>query len=378
MRILYLSGYTQPSHHRKVEILANAPGLEILHVVQSGNGKASGLYPSADGQREYRVQVVPVRSIGRLGDPHRTIHWPPKFEMAQFKPHLIHCEHEQESLMAAEVALTRTISAPHAPLILYAWQNIQRRRKLAVRLVSQFTLHSAQHIICANQEGVHVLQCQGYRGGTSVMPLFGLDTRYVYRRSSPELRKKLHLTGFVVGFVGRLVPEKGVDLLLHAVAQIPDWIHILVIGDGPAKAALETLATQLGLGEQCHFVGGVAYDRVPDYISLMDLLVLPSRTTPQWKEQFGRVMVEAMACQVAVVGSDSGAIPEVIGEAGLVFPEGDVAALAAIIHRHSSQPDLCTAIGRQGYLRAVELFSVERLASQILDIWHRLSESGRQ
>jgi L-malate glycosyltransferase len=372
MRVLVISGYNHPSHHRKVELLADAPDVEILHILPPGSGKTTGLHPSANGQRTYRVQMVPIRSLGQPGDPHRTIHWPPAFSLRHFKPHLIHCEHEQEGLMAAEVALARSVAAPRTPLILYSWQNILRQRRFPVRLLSAFTLRSAQHIICASQEAVQVLRQQNYHGGTSVMPLLGLDTRYFSPQPAEALRQRLNLSDFIIGYAGRLVPEKGIDILLRAAAQCRAAVRVVIIGSGPEQGQLQALAAQLGLQDRYRFVGPVAYDEMAVYLSALDLLVLPSRSTAHWKEQYGRVLVEAMACKTAVAGSDSGAIPEVIDAPACIFPEGDAMALAALIDRLASAPLLLHALAEQGYHRALTHYTVEHLAASILPIWRSL------
>ncbi len=372
MRVLILSGYNHPSHHRKVELLANAPEVEILHVLPPGSGKLTGSASSADGQRTYQVQIVPLRSLGKPDDPHRIFHWPPLLKLRSFQPHVIHCEHEQEGLLAAEVALLRSVLRPGTPLILYAWQNILRQRSRAVQLLSDFTLHAAQHMLCASREAVTVLQRQGYRHGATVMPLMGLDTRYFYPRSAGPVRQRWNLNGFVVGYAGRLAAEKGIDTLLQAVALCRTPVHLMLIGAGPEHSHLLELAAELNLQERCHFSGAIAYDAMPDYLSALDLLVLPSRTLPHWKEQYGRVLVEAMGCQVPVVGSDSGAIPEVIGSAGRLVPEGDAAALAAVIDELAQQAELRTSLAQQGYARAISQYSVERLAADIPPIWRRL------
>jgi glycosyltransferase involved in cell wall biosynthesis len=376
MRILYLSGYTHPSHHRKVELLADAPDVEILNVNGLNCGRTPGRYPSANGRRSYTMRVLPTAAIGR-SDVHRTVYWPPRFGIRQFRPHLIYCEHEQESLMAAEAALVRGVCAPGTPLILYSWQNLVRPRGLPVAAVCAFTLAAAQHVFCASSEGIEVLRRQGYRGGASVIQQMGLDTRLFYPKTTDALRTQLGLKGFVVGFIGRLAPEKGIDTLLHAAARMQSPIQVLIVGSGPERAALQTLAGQLGIVERCRFVEAVPQEDLVDYMVALDLLVLPSRTAVNWKEQFGRVLVEAMACRVAVAGSASGAIPEVIGDAGRIFPEGDASALAAILDELANAPDLRHALAEAGYRRALESYTIERLAERTLNAWRQLAGDVR-
>lgn len=203
------------------------------------------------------------------------------------------------------------------------------------------------------------------------MPLTGVDARYIAPRPAEAQRASLGLGGCVVGYLGRLVPEKGVDVLLRAVQACPAPVSVLIVGDGPEKARLQALAAQLALGDRCRFLPAVPYDEVPNYLSALDMLVLPSRTTPRWKEQFGRVLAEAMACRVAVIGAESGAIPEVIHDAGRTFPEGDVAALAGVLAELAGDDAQRRALAERGYQRARALYSVETLAGQLLDVWRR-------
>jgi L-malate glycosyltransferase len=374
MRILFISGYNHPSHHRKVELLADSAEVEIVHILGPESGRTSGTYLSANGQREYKIHILPVRQLGHAGDPHRVIHWPPRFGLREFKPDIIHCEHEQESLMAAEVALARDALAHTTPLVLHSWQNILRHKSLSVQLVCAYTQHAAQHILCGNQEAADVLRQEGYRGGITLTNILGLDKRLFYPKAVPDLRAQLGLDGMIIGYFGRRVPEKGIDTLLHAIPRLQSQPQVIIGGSGPETNKLIALAQQLGIAGQCHFLDGdaIPYDSLADYINLLDILVVPSRTTPNWKEQLGRVVLEGMGCRVAVVGSSSGAIPEVIGTGGRIFSEGDPEALSHILDELIARPELRLELAEQGYRRVLECYSVERLAEDVMDVWRSL------
>ncbi len=377
MRVICITGYNHPTQHRKIELLANAPDVEILNIEGTRCDRTTGIYPSADGKRTYTLKILPFHQFGKPGDPHRGIYLPISSKLLQFKPDLIYSEHEQESLIALEITMLRSLFAPRVPLILYSWQNTLRQRSLPVRIVCAITLHAAQHVFCASSEGVEVLRRQGYRGSSSVVQQIGLDTRYFYPKPADKLRARLNLRGFVIGCIGRLVREKGIDTLLHGVALAQSPLQVLIVGDGPEKDTLETLAQHLGITERCRFVEAVPYELVVDYMNALDLLVLPSRTTPNWKEQFGRVLIEAMACKVNVAGSDSGAIPEVIGDAGRIFPEGDANRLAIILDELAMGPDLRHTLAERGYRRVMDCYTVEQLAEKTLDTWRSLIDSGK-
>lgn len=364
MRVLFIAGYQHAAYHRKIELLADAPDVELLHITVTGYGRESGMYSSASGKGSYRVKTFRPQWLGARSDPHRSFLWTLDFAMRAFKPDLVQAESDLEALGTAQVSLARKWFAPQSKLIHYSWQNISRPRNFLVRWLTNLSLQSADHITCASAQAAEILPVQNYRRATSVMPLVGVDSRFFKPATKPRASE------FSVGYVGRLVREKGLDDLLHAVARTP--ASLLIVGDGPEKNNLRALAQALPLSERCRFVDAVAYEAVADYLNEMDVLVLPSRTTSHWKEQFGRVLVEAMGCRVVAVGSDSGAIPEVIGDAGAIFPESDVDALAAILNRLAANPEMLESMRERGYRRALENYSVERLAERTLDIWREL------
>jgi glycosyltransferase involved in cell wall biosynthesis len=112
------------------------------------------------------------------------------------------------------------------------------------------------------------------------------------------------------------------------------------------------------------------------WMAALDCLVLPSRTTPRWKEQFGRVLVEAMACEVAVVGSDSGEIPRVIGGGGVVFPEGDTAALGRGLEALAGSTELRRRLGAAGRARVLTTYTQEKIVADTLAFYQALVPRG--
>jgi glycosyltransferase involved in cell wall biosynthesis len=375
MRILVFAGYTHPSQHRKIELLADEPDFEIIHLAGSDAGRVPGGQPSATGQRSYTLHTGKVYSLGKPGDPHRSFGWPPFDEFVRFRPEIVHYEGEVESLGAAEIVLIRALLARQARLVLTTWQNILRPRSLLVQLINDLNLSAATHILCASQEADHVLRQQGYRRATSILPIIGVDPSRFFPQPAATARERLGLglDGFTIGYVGRLVPEKGVDDLLRAVARLTFRCILLIIGDGPARGALEALAAELGIAAHCRMIGPVPHEDLAGYLNALDLLVLPSRTTTHWKEQLGRVLLEAMACRIAVLGSHSGAIPEVIGDPDGIYAEGDVPGLAARIAQLAAEPEYRHARAESGYHRALERYSTEHLARATAAVWRSLA-----
>ena len=362
LRILYIARYHRADQARKIELMAGQPDLALWLIRpdywQDEYGRAR-LPSNWSG----RYQILSIPMIGRPNDPHRALYRTVTFAMRSIRPQIVHAEEEPDSLAALQIAFARKLFAPSARLILHTWQNINRPKSPLVKWVTKVSLGSADAVLGANREAVAVLGQMGYAGHASVLPPQGVDTRVFRPRDSAPS------DDFTVVFVGRLAPEKGLDILIEAIRIIGRPVRLLLAGGGPHQGVLEAQAREVGLREQVQFVAPLPSEGLAELLAGANALVLPSRTTPVWKEQFGRVLIEAMACRVPVVGSDSGAIPEVIGDAGLIFPEGDAAALAACLRRLMGSFALCRELGDRGYERATAIYSQERIAEETADFY---------
>ena len=147
----------------------------------------------------------------------------------------------------------------------------------------------------------------------------------------------------MVGFTGRFVEEKGIDTLLEAFIRSTRRWNLLFVGGGPLAVRIESLRLRYPVAVQ--LVRDVHHDDMPAYLRAMDLLCAPSRTTAHWQEQFGRMLIEAMACGVPVVASDSGEIPHVVGDAGVLIPEDDLVQWTETIDRLLADPDAAQRAG---------------------------------
>lgn len=185
--------------------------------------------------------------------------------------------------------------------------------------------------------------------GSRVVTAMGLKATKVPLGYDPDLfhiqpiekraatRARLGLTAPTVAYFGRLVPEKGVHLLVDALAAMPNRNWQLLLDDFSASGGtyvrdLSRRIKERGISDRVVFFTSTHED-MPDYMNAADLVVLPSVSTPKWKEQYGRVVQEAQACGRVVIGSDSGAIPEVLDGQGYVFPEGNTEFLSTLLHR---------------------------------------------
>ena len=303
--------------------------------------------------------------------------------LKKFKPHIIQVEQGAKSLGYAQLITLNRFLGLKAKNIFFTWWNLPYTNKFPISLLEKYNLSNTHGVISGNQDGVDILREHGYRGKVKVLPQLGVDEKLFSPQIQPELMSKLAITNndFVIGFVGRFVPEKGILTLIKALTGLPElsW-KLLLLGRGELKEKIEQTATEAGIKDRLIMVESVPHDEVPCYINLMSTLVLPSETTYQfttltaagWKEQFGHVLIEAMACRVAVVGSDSGEIPNVIEDAGLVFPEGDAQALKNCLQQLIEQPELLDKLAQKGLDRARERYTNTALAQQQLEFYQEL------
>src|SRR5213076_2282720 len=157
-----------------------------------------------------------------------------------------------------------------------------------------------------------------------------------------------------------------------ALPELPHYCRLVFIGNGPMKEQLAEQAQHLGVAERVIFKRGLPTYEIPREMQQLDALVLPSVTRPNWIEQFGRVLPEAMACETPVIGSSSGEIPHVIGDAGLVFEEGNVQELSECIRKLMDDPVLYEDLARRGRQRVLDNYTQERIAQKTHEIYQEV------
>jgi len=290
-------------------------------------------------------------------------------------------EQEVWSLAMLQGLALRRRHCPRAALTVFAWESLRRPgwRGSATTPFYRLAIRSASAIMVGNRDARELFLRQGADAGRIfVTPQVGLDPRPLAQASPEEPRSRRRELGldedaFVVGFAGRLVPEKGVLDLLEAVRRLQPpgtGVQMAVLGSGPLETQLRERGSRDG---RLVILPARPRDQMAPFYQSLDAFVLTSRTTRTWKEQFGMVAAEAMACAVPVVGSSSGAIPDVIGRAGLIVPEADPDALGAALHRLAVDDRLRAEIGVAGRRRSARLFSHEAVAATTL----RAIEIGR-
>ncbi|HUA11758.1 MAG TPA: glycosyltransferase family 4 protein [Solirubrobacteraceae bacterium] len=264
----------------------------------------------------------------------------------RFRPDVALLELEPYALAATQWG--RALGRRGIPFGLQCWENVDRPLPAPVRALRARVLRDAAFVGARSQTAAELARAWGAVGEIAIAPspVPGWEPRP--RADRP----------FTIGYVGRLVESKGVTDLLAAVQAMAGERELVLVGEGELK---DRLRVERVAGRPVSVLGGVASEAMPDAYAQLDVLVLPSRTTATWKEQFGRVLVEALWCGVPVIGSDSGEIPWVIGltGGGLVFPEGDTRALAQSLTALQGSPELRRDLAATGRRNVERLFSVK-------------------
>lgn len=372
MRVLLISHTCQTwvEGRIKVDRLARLPGLEVLLVVPDRwfySGKWHYAEPPASGP--FRCEVRRI-AWAWAGPAQNFLHWYPGLGrlVREFQPDVIDLWEEPWGLVSAQVCRLRNRFAPHAKLITETEQNIIKNLPPPFEAWRSYTLRQADFAVGRSSEAVEVLRTKGYRGPAAVVPN-AVDVSLFRPLDRCHHREVLGLNGFVVGYVGRLVEEKGLADLIDALPFCPEDVNLVLVGSGPMRSALEQRAEALGRRRQVRFLEARPLDQLPGLMTAFDTLALVSRTTPRWKEQFGRVIIEAHACETPVIGSCSGAIPEVVGQGGLLVPEQNPPALGEAITRLRDNPGLGRLLGHAGRRQVEQNTTWECAAARMAEIY---------
>jgi glycosyltransferase involved in cell wall biosynthesis len=283
---------------------------------------------------------------------------------------LVHSWEEPYVFAGAEVAL---LTPRRVPLVFSTAQNLFKRYPPPFAQLERLVVaRSAGWVAFGETVKQNLLARPGYAQRPSRYIPMGVDVELFQpdRAAGADFLRELGWEAQgapVVGYLGRFVPEKGVELLREVLEQLTTPWRALFVGGGPLEASLRAWAERLG--DRVRVVTGVPHARVPRVLNAMDVLCAPSQTTPRWKEQFGRMLAEGFACGVPVLTSDSGEIPHTAGEAGLVLPEADRAAWTVALSELLESPDRRRELSERGRERAVARFAWPVVAREHLDFF---------
>jgi len=372
LRVLFIShAYVVGVNQGKLDAISQVAGVTVGLLAPS-NWKAlewGRLLPQERPYPNLQIYSAPVTFSGRVG-AYFYAPWVLWQVVRDFKPDLIQVETEVFSLCAFEAAILARLMG--LPMVIFGWENQLRQLSVVRWQICQFVLDTARAMIAGNQDGAKVMQEWDYRGLLAVMPQMGVDPQFFAPAPTNSAI-------FRIGFLGRLAHSKGIDLIFMAVAKLRDRgiaSQIVLCGSGPEEAALRQLAADLHIAELVTWRGAVPHSQAPTELSQFDVLVLPSRSTLTWKEQFGHVLIEAMSMGIPVIGSNSGEIPNVIGREDLVFPEEDANRLADILARAIDDPQWRQDVGLYGLTRVHQLYSHDRIAQRSIALWQTVLHSS--
>lgn len=342
MRVLRISHSAVVTVWRAREQALRADG-STVHLLSARRWPEGGR--PVDLEPRLGEDVIGVRTLGR--HPQLFLYDPRPLWRALGEPWDVIDLHEEPSALAtAEVLALRALRRVRTPYVLYSAQNLAKRYPPPFRWWERWALRHAGAVSVCNAEAGRVLRAKGLRAPVRVIGL-GVEVPGAATPSpatdGPRLR---------VGYAGRfLAPHKGIATLMSAVAADPG-MDLHLAGGGPQSAELHARAARPDLAGRVTFHGALSGDDLTAFYRSLDVLAVPSVAAPGWLEQFGRVAVEAMALGVPVVVSDSGALPEVVGGAGLVVPPGDAGALTGALRRVRDEPGLAARLAAAGRQRA--------------------------
>jgi glycosyltransferase involved in cell wall biosynthesis len=367
MRLAIVSHAAIKASNRRVYRELGARGHDVRLFVP--DRWKSGLGPLR-AQPEPADSPLRMEVFSRVGISHSNVYCLRSLAraMRDFEPDAIYVDEDPAGLMAAQGA--RIAQQHDAGLVVLAIQNLKKRYPPPFEALQRYVFERTKVAVTISARAGEVLRERGFTGQTIPMP-FSTDLAPLSDERRAQVRAAAGLGTPLAGYAGRLVGEKGIDVFLHALALAPD-IFGAIVGDGPERAALEALAATLGIADRVRFLGVRTPDETAELIGSFDVLALPSRTRANWAEQFGRVLIEAMACGVPVVASDSGAIGEVVSDAGILVPEDDAEALAAGLRAALDDRARLGVLGRErvahNYTRSVETSALERALATSVEI----------
>lgn len=281
-------------------------------------------------------------------------------------------ENEPWSFIRWQARLLTGLFQPNAKFGEFTWENVERPswKGTLLALIYRAMTATTDFIIAGNQAAERLLTKRGARPGqVHVDAELGVDLNTHLPANEPDrmaLRRefKLPADAWIIGYCGRMTEEKGIHELITVCEQRGD-VHLALLGAGPMKAWLEE---QAATRPWLHLLPPRPHWEIPAFLRCLNLFVLASKPVRSlqncWEEQFGHVLIEAMACGVPTLGSDSGAIPEVIGMPEAVFHQGDVESLSTVLNRFRNDPVALADLAARQLERTCRLYTHEAVSAR--------------
>jgi glycosyltransferase involved in cell wall biosynthesis len=290
----------------------------------------------------------------------------------KIRPDIVHIDEEHYNPVTFQAM--RLAKKLGARSLFFTWQSIYKKLSFPFSAIEKYNLENADFAIAGNKDAEEILKRKGYEREIAVIPQVGVDPELFCKRETSGIRKKLNIgeDRFVVGFIGRLVEEKGILDLIEAVSKLKEDVILLLMGSGPLRREIIHKAKKHGIEDRVKMIGHIPSLEIPRYMNSLSCLVLPSLTRSHWKEQFGRVLIEAMSCEVPVIGSSSGEIPNLIGDAGMIFQEGKVADLIEKLNFLMLDNETRKSLGKKGRRRVLKNYTQKKIAEETFLVYQRM------
>ncbi|MBS1240857.1 MAG: putative glycosyltransferase [Gemmatimonadetes bacterium] len=351
MRALILSHfYADPTQRQKLRELAGL-GWSVTLALPGGTADMDGA-----------IRIAPIPASGSATDPDG-LRWSGRVLrriLTDVRPDIVQIEEEPGS-QAAHAAV-REARRLGIPAVLFSWQSLPLKRGFLEQRRFRRTMAGASGVIGGNRLAQALLT-----EAAPAIPSLSLPQTGVV---PPAASERTTGASLAIAYVGRLTPERGPDRLLRACGQLLGPWTLVVAGTGPEQEALEDLAQKLGLAARTRWLGALSKGQIASLWAEVDCLVAPSRSTPEWVERASPVVLDAMAHGVAVVASTEGALPELVGDAGLLFQTEE--ELLISLQELLTAPARRLALGQAGRKRVLDRYVDAAIARSTDTFWREV------
>ena len=379
MRILFISKpYVARPYRKKLLELARSKKFEIglICPTEWGNQKFE---PASEEEKSHLwIKSLPIWFSGKN---HFHLYKGLSAAVREFGPDLINVEEEDYSAVTWQCI--RLANKLKVPSMFYAWQNIFKNYPPPFSNIENFVYKHAIGAMGGSENAGKILRKKGYKAPFAKVAQIGIDTALFEIAGDVDQVKRTYKekigidpNSFVVFYAGRIVEEKGIQTLIEAAAKCSDRLKIMIVGSGPYEQTLKDLAAKLLPEGKAKFVPYVTAALLPEYTKAADAVCLASLTRPNWVEQGPvRVVTESMSAKCVAIVSDQGELPEVVGQSGIVFKEGDANALAQEIERLMANKALQDDYRQKGFQLVKEKYSAEAVAKRCAEFFNQVLDA---
>ena len=368
---------TLPTYRDRERALVSECGFEVLAVAPN---RWQHLGDEPD-KLETNFRYEPIKIVGRGSIPLFAFD-PLKFIslLQEFMPDVVDIHEEPYSVSGFEALILAKKFAPQAACVFYSAQNINKQYPIPFSRTEKYVYDNADGAYPCSISVKAVLTAKGFRKHCPVIPL-GVNETQFHPGIAPFANTRKG-DEFIVGFTGRIEEYKGIGLVIQAVANLRrsnpgQNFRVLICGSGSGEEKFRSLAKALDIEEKTTFLGAIPASKMPAFYTSCDAIVIPSLTTTTWKEQFGRVPVEAMACGIPVIASDSGSLPEVVADCGLIVPESSCDAIATSLLELRSDPEKTKLLIQAGLRRVQENYAWKKIARDMSKLYEHAISTKR-